>query len=301
MVKKLVKENVLELLTPQTALPVIFDSPHSGTIYPNDFDHHCDLSDLKRTEDLYVAELFANAPAYHAILLHALFPRAYIDANRAADDIDPLLLGDQNWPVDQYGSICPTNRSDSGIGLIPRLIKAGVPIYNRALTAEEIMTRVKTYHEPYHDALRVVLDDAYYNHGQYWHINCHSMPNSSAYPKRNVRLIGNMPKASDIVLGDLDGRTCNKDFMHALREFWENKGLRVSINDPFKGVELISKYAQPTRGKNSVQIEINRSLYMHEESLQKRDDFEIFKGHCNDMIQFCCDFALSKSTRIAAD
>ncbi len=291
----MIKDGILELLTPERALPVIFDSPHSGQTYPQDFDYACNLKDLRQIEDAYVDDLFASAPQFGATLLHALFPRSYIDVNRAADDIDDLLL-ESKWPVERFGVISPSARSRAGIGLIPRLIKAGRAIYNRPLSAEEIMNRVKNYYEPYHDTLCTTLDQAYYNHGQFWHINCHSMPKASAYPKKAPRL-----KPSDIVLGDHDGKSCSRDFMQALRKFWADKGYHVTINDPFKGVELASRYAWPTRGKNSVQIEINRALYMDEETGKRLKTYEVFKSDCTDMIKMCCAFAQNNALPMAAD
>lgn len=298
--KKIVKPDIFTLHSPKNALPVIFDSPHSGTIYPENFKYDCDLHALRRVEDKYVDELFARAPDYGAELLLALFPRSYVDVNRAADDVDDTLF-EGAWPKDVHGAIKPSSRSNSGIGLIARLVKSGLPIYARNLTPDEIMNRVKTYYEPYHETLCDILDTAYYNHGQFWHINCHSMPNSAAYPKQNIAMIGGSQQPSDIVLGDRDGQSCGRDFLYELRDFWRSKGYRVTINDPFKGVELISRYAQPTRGKNSVQIEINRSLYMNEKTGEKSRNFDVIKNDCTEMIRFCTAFAQSKLTRIAAD
>ncbi len=297
--KKVVKDGILELHIPQNPAPVIFDSPHSGSIYPTDFQYNCDSIDLRRVEDKYVDTLFARAPEYGAAFLLALFPRSYIDVNRAIDDIDENLF-EGKWP-DMHGLIKPSSRSDTGIGLITRLLKPGHPVYERQLSPNEIVNRIKNYYEPYHEILSKTLDDAYYNHGQFWHINCHSMPSSSAYPKRNITMLGNTPKQSDIVLGDRDGQSCGRDFLYALRDFWRSAGFRVTVNDPFSGVELVSRYSQPTRGKNSIQIEINRSLYMNEETGETTAQFTSIHDHCNNMIKFCVDFAHSKRTNMAAD
>ncbi|MGH1376443.1 MAG: N-formylglutamate amidohydrolase [Alphaproteobacteria bacterium] len=298
--KKVTKENIFVFESPENPLPVIFDSPHSGFIYPTDFNHHCPRDDLRRIEDTYVNELFENAPECGAMFLHALFPRSYIDANRAKCDIDENLF-DGDWPNEPHGEINPSARSDSGIGLIARLLKPGQPIYNRYLPPDEIMHRIKTYYEPYHDTLCTALENAYYNHGKFWHINCHSMPNNSAYPKHQMSLVGGMTQPSDIVLGDRDGTTCDTEFLHILRDFWKNKGYRVTINDPFKGVELIHRYSQPTRGRNSLQIEINRSLYMDETTGEKSKAFEVIKSHCTEMMLLCTSYAKNTLTRIAAD
>lgn len=295
MIRKTEQAGILILEEPENALPVIFDSPHSGTAYPDDFNYNCDLNDLKRVEDTYVDELFSKAPHYGAALLCAQFPRSYIDVNRAVTDIDELLMHEP-WPSEQLNPIAPTERSKAGIGLISRLIKPGKAIYNNKLTPDTIMHRIKTYYEPYHDTLRTLLDDAYEHHGQFWHVNCHSMPASTAYPKQN-----RYNKPSDIVLGTNDGQSCSKEFVYTLRAFWEKRGYRVTINDPFKGVELITRYAQPTQGKNSIQIEINRGLYMDEKTREKNANCAKLKQDCTDMIRLCCDHARQNQIPMAAD
>lgn len=276
--------------------PIIVDSPHSGTVLPQNFIYSCQKDELHSITDHYVDELFDRAPEYGAVLIKALFSRSYIDVNRRNDDIDWSLL-DQPWPENK-GEINPSERSHAGIGLIPRLIKPGTPIYNRALSPDEILDRIKQYYTPYHNALRDEIDQAYYNHGQSYHINCHSMPNSSAYPKYKISL---QKKASDIVLGNRNGTTCCPVFTHFLRDFWEDKGYRVTINDPFKGVELITAYSQPTLNKHSIQLEINRSLYMNEESKIKKPHFDTLKAECSEMIERCVEYANMQDRYIAAD
>lgn len=298
--EKINQSALLRLYSTENALPVIFDSPHSGHHYPADFEYDCALETLRSIEDRYVDELFSTAPNLGATLLCADFPRSYIDVNRARDDIDYNLL-DGVWPHAQYGAIAPTQRSDSGLGLISRLVKPGVPIYARKLGADEIMQRISRYYDPYHDALEKLLEDAFYNYGAFWHINCHSMPAASAYPRKNIMMHGHSPRPSDIVLGDLDGRTCGRDYLYALRDFWKSKGYRVTINDPFKGVELIRRHAHPTRGRNSIQIEINRALYMDEDSGEKNKNYGEFQNIIAQMIAFTCAFARSKLTPMAAD
>lgn len=291
---------ILTLHKPQACLPVIFDSPHSGRQYPADFDFACPYNDLIRIEDRYVDELFAQAPQNNAPLLCALFPRSYIDVNRAPDDIDENLLS-TTWPDMLYGPIYPTSRSDSGIGLINRLIRPGTAIYNRPLSADEIMNRIRNHYEPYHDTLRTLIEEAFYAYGKVWHINCHSMPSASAYPKNDIRMYQGKICPADIVLGNRDGETCSTDFIHALKEFFFKKGFRVTLNDPYRGVELIRRYSQPTRGRHSLQIEINRSLFMDEETGQKRADFSAFKDQITEMIRFCTNYAQNSLTKLAAD
>lgn len=295
--KNLDLSSILQIITPDNPAPVVFDSPHSGTLYPDDFGYGCDMHLLRQLEDAHVDRLFDQAPNHGGVLLRALFPRSYIDVNRARDDIDPTLC-DIPWPHSVHGSINPTSRSDSGIGLVPRQIKTDTPIYNRVLTPHEIMNRVKNYYDPYHDTLCAALNRAYDRHGSVFHINCHSMPNSSSYPKQRRSMF---EKPSDIVLGDRNGRTSGRSFIYMLRDFWTDLGYNVTLNDPFQGVELIHAYAQPTQRRHSVQIEINRQLYMNEEDGTIHNGFEKIKKDCTDMVMACTHFVQDYGQRITLD
>ena len=294
------QQQILDIARPKHPLPVVYDSPHSGTIWPAGFAVDCARDALHRIEDRYIDDLFAAAPTHDATLLRALFPRCYIDVNRARDDIDVHLLADV-WPAEKYGPISPTPRSDAGIGLIPRLIRPGTPIYNHKIGAEEVMHRIMTCYDPYHAALKSLLEEAYYHFGQFWHINCHSMPSASAFPKTNITIMGGKAVPSDIVLGDRDGTTCSREFMAVLRDFWLSLGYRVTINDPFKGVELVQRYAQPTRGRNSVQIEFNRALFMDEETGEKSKNYAKLQEQIQRMMAFVSEYVQSKMTSLAAD
>lgn len=281
-------------------LPLIIDSAHSGREYPADFRYACPLPDLARMEDRYVDDLFSAAPDHGAALLHARFARSYIDLNRAIDDIDPRLLADP-WPHETHGMIRPTARSDSGIGLLCRLTRPGLPVYSRTLASAEIIHRIEHYYKPYHAALENFLDDAHYRFGAVWHISAHSMPAASAVPKRALKLAGREAAPSDFVLGDRDGTTCGREFVHAVRDYLRKQGFRVSINDPYKGVELIRRYAQPTRGRHSLQIEINRALFMDEETGDKNPFYLKTKEKIGELIDHCASFAKHDLQRTAAD
>ena len=282
------------LIKPKNPLPLVFDSPHSGQVYPEDCHYACTFDDLEKCEDKFVDELFSNAPNLGAAILCANFPRSFIDVNRKATDIDPELMR-EDWP---HSEIAPSARSDAGIGLIRRLVKPGVPVYDGALTAQEVWSRIQKYYDPYHEALSNIIYDAHYNFGQVWHVNCHSMPSSSARPRR---VIGQAGRASDIVLGDRDGTTCHLGFTHALRDFMKDLGYVVTINDPFKGVELISRYSNPGRGFNSIQIEINKSLYMDERNNQKNENYAALKADIEKLMTFCADFVQAELVDLAAD
>lgn len=262
-------------------LPVVFDSPHSGRIYPDDFRFICPLRALRRAEDLFVEELYAAAPEFGATLLHALFPRSYIDANRAIDDIDPDVVTD--WP----GRARPTERSVAGYGLIRRLCRPGEPMYDGRLPAPVVMDRINGYYHPYHYQLARVIAELWSRFGSVWHLDVHSMPSRG--------------RAADFVIGDLDGASADPDFVHLIVDHLNGLGYRTALNDPFKGVELIERHSDPSRGRHSVQIEINRALYMDEDTLEKRSGFDFVRGDVTSLIRAIGAFAEDRVGLMAAE
>ena len=184
------------------AIPLVLDSPHSGTIYPADFDHAAPRALVRRAEDTYVEELFASAPRVGAKLIDALFPRAYIDPNRHVADIDTALLADA-WP----GPVTPSRKTEQGIGLVWRLAHGGASMYGRRLSAAEVQRRIDRCYEPYHATLAVALDQRHRRFGSVWHLNCHSMP-----AEGDVNADDPGRARADFVLGDRDGTTCAPEF-----------------------------------------------------------------------------------------
>ncbi len=234
----------------QGALPLIIDSPHSGTRYPADFGHAAPIELLRRGEDLFVDRLYANAPRFGATFIAANFPRAYVDPNRLLTDIDATLL-DAPWP----GEVVAGPKTRLGIGLIWRQL-GQVPIYGRKLSVAEVQGRIERFYKPYHAALDAAIADAYRAHGAVWHLNVHSMPDD-AYARLGLP---DKPLA-DFVLGDLDGRTAGEPLMALIEGVLRAQGYSVARNDPFKGVEIIAKNGRPAERRHSLQIEIKRSCY----------------------------------------
>lgn len=259
---------VLELAAPTARpAPVVLDSPHSGAHYPDDFGHCMSQQGLRRLEDAFVDELFERAPATGAALLRALFPRSYIDPNRAPDDIDLRMLHDE-WPHPAN----PGPKSECGIGLIFRHAAEG-PLYRRKLSAAEVRRRLDRYYWPYHRTLEQALERTWRSFGAVLHLNCHSMRSvsSAAMPE------GDGVARPDFVLGDRDGTTCDPALTQWVRGFLEDAGYAVSVNAPYKGVELVRRYSDPARGRHSLQIEINRALYMDEHAVRKTGGFSALK------------------------
>ncbi len=276
---------VYQVFRSAQGLPLVFDSPHSGRIYPEDFRPACPLPLLKKAEDNYLDEIFQSVPARGGTLLCALFARTYIDANRAETDIDPALLAEP-WP----GPVSPTRRSRAGNGLIRRLLKPGLPVYDRTLTAAEIQNRISRYYRPYHDVLADILNNAQNNFGQVWHINCHSMPT--------------LPGAGqpEFVLGDRDGTSCARSFTDLIAGFLRGRGYRVDLNHPYKGAEIVYRHGQPSQGRHSLQLEISKSLYWDENEDKKLKNFNELKRDIELLVSFCAEWVGGQLARdLAAD
>lgn len=279
---------VLERIDPQGSFaPVVFDSPHSGNLYPDDFGHCIAREHLRQTEDAFVDELFADAPTYGATLLCALFPRSYVDPNRAPDDIDPSILRGE-WPYEAN----PGEKGKLGIGLIPTREPGGT-VYNRQLCVEEACRRLDGYYWPYHRELEQALDRAQQLTGAFWHINCHSMPAVST----TVSPEGPGVPRPDFCIGTRDGTTCDSDFTYLVESRLKAMGYAVTVDNPYKGVELVRRYSDPLHARHSLQIEINRSLYMDEAQIVKNDGFAALKSNIASLIALVCDYARA---RIAA-
>ena len=248
------------------AIPLICDSPHSGTKYPDDFNYAVPFDLLRAGEDTDVHVLWDALPSVGATLLAAEFPRAYIDPNRDVEDIDAGMLAGP-WPT----PLSPSEKTRLGIGLIWRDAKknGNGAIYDRQLPVAEVQNRIATYHAPYHAAMRDHIEAAYARFGAVWHLNLHSMPADSY---EGLQIQSDHPLA-DFVLGDRDGTTAAPEFTAMVAEALKKRGFSVAINDPFKGVALIARLGRPAERRHSIQIEVHRGLYMNEITRERSAGF----------------------------
>jgi len=257
---------------PQAAeVPLVFDSPHSGTSYPEEFQFNCPLEVLRTAEDTYVDELYSAAPDFGATLIGAVFPRSYLDPNRAVDDLDDALI-DGAWP----SPLRPSHRTQAGLGLVRRVARTGVPIYDRKLGVGEVLARLERCHTPYHRVLDEACRRVHDRFGSVWHVNCHSMPSGRSGKKGG--------HCADFVLGDRDGTTCEPEFTQFVAQALRGRGYTVRINEVYKGVEIVKRQGHPARRRHSLQIEVDRALYMDQKALEKRAGFERLQADITEMI-----------------
>jgi N-formylglutamate amidohydrolase len=266
-------EDVLVVHRPPSGValrPLVLDSPHSGFTMPPDFRALPTVAELRDGEDCFIDELYQPATALGVPLLAARFPRTYLDPNRHAGDIDPELLAEP-WP----GEWVPSGKARIGKALVWRTLDDGRPLYGRRLTVAEVQHRITHYHQPYHRTLQQLLDEAHAQFGVVHHLNCHSMNAVSGASGEGGAGIAR----ADIVLGDRDGSSCSPEFTHFVREVMAGFGYEVKVNDPFKGVELVRAWAAPAAGRHSLQLEINKRLYMDHTTLAKSAGFHTLQGH----------------------
>ncbi len=256
------------------ALPLVVDSPHSGWCMPKPcrWRHPPKPAD---GWDAYVDQLFAHAPMVGGTLLCAGFPRWMVDVNRARDDIDPDLIdGAMRYAVR------PSDKAGRGMGVLRRLALPGVPVYAARLSPDMAEYLLKTYYDPYHAALSGLLAKHHARSGAVWHIDCHSMKS-----RGNAMNVDNGAARPDFVLSNGDGATCSEAFIELAAQCLRGFGYRVSINWPYKGAELIRAYADPAQGRHSLQIEINRALYMDEATLAQHVGYAMLRAHLDELLQ----------------
>ncbi|HRK42403.1 MAG TPA: N-formylglutamate amidohydrolase [Gemmobacter sp.] len=249
-------------------VPLVFSSPHSGRAYPAQLLARTALDGrmIRSSEDAWVDELFAGAPRLGAPLLLANAPRAYIDLNRAPDELDPALI--------EGVTRSPHNpRISSGLGVIPRVVAQGRPIYRGKIARSEAEDRLARFWQPYHAAMAALMAETRAGFGEAVLIDCHSMPHEALEGQSRP----GSPRP-DVVLGDRFGAAAARGVVDRIEAAFTAAGLRGARNAPFAGAYITQAYGRPSRGHHAVQIEIDRALYMDETRIEKRADFAAFAG-----------------------
>lgn len=242
--------------------PFVFSSPHSGRVYPRSFvtASNLDPVTLRRSEDSFVEEIFGGVKGLGAPLIHARFPRAYLDANREPYELDPGMFADPLPPHVNTRSL----RVAGGLGTIARVVADSTEIYRGPLPYAEAERRIRQLYMPFHEALRGLLEEAHTIFGWSVLIDCHSMP-SVGGPADDDR----GADRPDIVLGDRYGTSCASELTSEVENKLRKLGYSVARNNPYAGGFNTEHYGRPHRGLHALQIEINRALYMDEARLER--------------------------------
>ena len=259
----------------QQTAPLVFVSPHSGRDYPADFvaAARLDALGLRRSEDCFVDDLFAEAPGHGAPLLAATFPRAFCDANREPWELDPAMFQDAlpSW----VNSASP--RVGAGLGTIARVVASGEAIYRDKLAFAEAERRVRGCWQPFHAALEALIEQTRADFGGCLLIDCHSMPAHGCAGRG-----GTVP--IDIVLGDAHGTACAARITRRVEQVFIGLGYTVRRNDPYAGGYITRHYGRPREGVHALQIEVARRLYMDETRIERGAGFATVRRDLTSLI-----------------
>lgn len=256
--------------------PAVFNSPHSGRNFPEDFLRQSRLSALalRKSEDCFVDELFLDCVEHGAPMLRALAPRSYIDLNREPYELDPRMFSGDLPGYANTGS----PRVAGGLGTIPRIVAEGEDIYRGRIDFAEARQRIEQVYIPYHRTLSALTNAVLARTGEVLLVDCHSMPASAT-----AHVAPAVHGGVDIVLGDRFGSSCSEDIAAIVEERLKKHGMRVLRNKPYAGGFITQNYGAPHRGQHALQIEINRGLYMNEARLEKTSDFQLIRNILSDM------------------
>ena len=269
--------------------PVVVASPHSGRAYDWRFMESTilDAQGIRSSEDAYVDLLLERVPPLGVPLLTAEVPRAFVDLNRAAEELDPALVRG----VARGGA---NPRVNSGLGVIPRVVAQGRAIYEGKISREEARARIQDVWQPYHDQLAELMAGAHARFGQAVLLDFHSMPHEA--------IEGSAPKgrAPEIVLGDRFGAAAAPEMVEPVEAIFAELGFRVARNAPFAGAYIAQTYGKPDRGRHVIQVEIDRALYMDEARLRPNDQFETIRNLLTEAVARVCA-ATRPAARVAAE
>ncbi|KQT52106.1 MULTISPECIES: N-formylglutamate amidohydrolase [unclassified Aureimonas] len=272
------------LRPPVQTLPIVFSSPHSGRVYPRAFMESAKLSAdaIRRSEDLFVDQLFDFVPSLGAPLLFARFPRAFLDVNREPYELDPKMF-DADLPG--FANVASV-RVAGGLGTIPRIVAEKEEIYRGRLSVAEGLDRIETIYKPYHASLEALLRETRERFGMALLLDCHSMPST-------VRALpgGRRP---DIVVGDRFGTSASGRMVAQVVTSLARLGYDVTRNKPYAGGYITERYGSPATGIHAIQIEINRGLYADEQRYVPTHMFDAVRGDL-------CAFVTELAAAIGAD
>jgi N-formylglutamate deformylase len=277
-VERVTRPAPVTVLSPAAqSVPLVFASPHSGRAYPADFvaAARLDALSLRRSEDSFVDELFAAAPASGAPLISANFPRAFCDPNREPWELDPTMFEEAlpHW-VNTTSA-----RVGAGLGTIARVVASGETIYRRKLNFAEAEERIRGCWQPFHDALRDAIEATRRQFGVCLLIDCHSMPGSSMAPKT----------PADFVLGDAHGTACSPRIARQVERSLLALGYTVRRNDPYAGGYITRHYGRPREHIHALQVEVCRPLYMDEARIERLPRFARLQSDLTALIATLAD------------
>lgn len=231
---------------------LIVSSPHSGRQYPDHFlNSSCrTLNELRQVEDAFV-DILLTYQALEAMLIHAKFPRSFVDANRDQNELERHMF---DYLSDDI-KVKSSRYTKAGLGVIPSQISYRKPIYSQKLTEDDLKQRLAACYNPYHDQLNAMIENGK-TMGEVVLLDIHSMPSGLGVSD------------ADIIIGTCHGQSTPAWLGSWAKAFFINQGLNTRMNTPFAGGFITKHYGKPSKSVFAIQIEINRRLYMNENTIQ---------------------------------
>jgi N-formylglutamate amidohydrolase len=260
-------------------VPLLVDVSRSGREYPKEYRSPLPFTTVHDNVSMYVDDLWAGAPGVGATLLYCAFPNTWVDVNRNELDMDPAIV-DGQWPVE----LKPTARTLEGLGLIKTKARYGEPFQERKLTVSEIQERLDKYYRPYHAELKRIADGLYGKFGRLTQISCHCMSAVGAPTHPDA----GKPRA-DFCVSDIRGTTASTRALALVVDTLKSYGYSVSVNDPYIGNELIKRIADPARGIDSIQVEINKKLFMDTKTFRATEGLPKVRADLDRLLQALAD------------
>ncbi len=281
-------ENPYTLFMPRAeAMPVLLSIPHSGTHYLQAFLDRSSLDEMqiRQSEDSFIDMFFAMAAHYGAHVLIANYPRAFVDLNRAENELDPYLIKQKLKKSD----INFSTRTAAGLGVIPRVVAENTPIYPDKIDLKEAQKRLTHIYRPFHNALQQTITHIKQKFGYVILLDMHSMP---SHLLDDIATHHNEPMI-DITIGDKYGRACATHVSVAIASYFRDRNYHVSLNQPYSGGFITTHYGKPTKAQHAVQIEINRKLYMDEKKFMPHEGFETLRAHLHGLVSYIARSSIS--------
>src|SRR3982075_2153139 len=243
--------------------PIIFNSPHSGSVYPEEFLNasRIGLSALRRSEDSFMDELIGGLSDRGFPVVRVHFPRSYVDVNREPYELDPRMFSGRLPSFANTRSM----RVAGGLGTIPRVVGDRQEIYREPLLVDDALARIEALYKPYHRALRRLINKAHQAFGTVIVVDCHSMP--------SIGVSRDEPRRPDVVIGDRYGTSCATLLPDMVEETMSALGYSVGRNKPYAGGFITEHYGNPASGLHTIQLELNRAIYMDERRRERSARF----------------------------
>lgn len=250
--------------TENFSFPLILSIPHSGQIFPEEFFQMTNrtISELRSNEDIFVDELLSPIIEQKVTSIKLNTARAFLDVNRDKIELDENMFDD--YPSDSM--IYENSRCRSGYGLIHRVTADGKPIYKMPLKFSEVQKRISNVYDVYHNHLNELVLKCVDQFGFCFVIDCHSMPSKICSIMQDDSNI-------DICIGDLFQQSCPTKVSDILYQNFVEKGYAVYKNLPYSGAYTTFHYCRPRQRVYTLQLEINRSLYVDEAALSLNSSF----------------------------